>query len=385
MSKSLALQFHMARRAPGALFVVELAAVAVAITLAVVPLSPLWIERFYSTAVYPHIQRLLTPLSNHLPFAMLDLLLVVIVSATIGFLARAIRDAWRMRSVGRLASTLWHLAAAGAALYLIFLGVWGLNYRRVRMTDRLVIERAAPSSEDVIQLGLMAVGQLNSLYSAAHAVQPRPPEWQDASLRRSFEQILHALSDAPDTEPGRLKHSLLGPYFRWTGVDGMVNPFGLEVIVNPDLLPFERPFIAAHEWAHLAGYGDESEANFIGWLTSMRASPAAQYSGWFYLYWQISGEVNAAERERLNMALAEGPRGDINAVIGRLRRGEVPALQAASWKIYDKYLKANRVESGVRSYGEVVNLILRARYRNGWIPVRPHQPPPSPSSSSSSR
>ena len=54
----------------------------------------------------------------------------------------------------------------------------------------------------------------------------------------------------------------------------MINPFGLEVLVNPDLLPFERPFVAAHEWAHLAGYADESEASFVGWLTCMRADAA---------------------------------------------------------------------------------------------------------------
>ena len=107
----------------------------------------------------------------------------------------------------------------------------------------------------------------------------------------------------------------------------MVNPFGLEVLVNPDLLPFERPFVAAHEWGHLAGYATEADANFVGWLTCVRASPAAQYSGWFYLYWQIGGEVSARDRERLNAALERGPREDINAVIARLRRNQIPALQ----------------------------------------------------------
>jgi len=187
-----------------------------------------------------------------------------------------------------------------------------------------------------------------------------------------------AFDDAPAVVPGRLKRSLLGPYFRWTGVDGMVNPFGLEVIANPDLLPFERPFVAAHEWGHLAGYANEAEANFVGWLTCVRASPRHQYSGWFYLYWQISGEVSAQDRAPINSALAEGPRRDVNAVITRLRRGEIPALQQASWQVYDKYLKANRVEAGVRSYGEVVTLLLRARFEPGWTPVRRAAPPALP-------
>ena len=34
----------------------------------------------------------------------------------------------------------------------------------------------------------------------------------------------------------------------------------------------------------------------------------------------------------------------------------------AGWRVYNQYLKANRVESGTRSYTEVVRLILGTRY-----------------------
>jgi hypothetical protein len=347
----------------------EVGLVLVAATLALAPLRPAWIEASYSTSVYPRLERGLTPLSNGVPFAILDLLLVALTIAVVVTLTRAVREAWRQRTIRRLALTVAHLLAGAAAMYVLFLLLWGFNYRRLQMADRLVIERSAPTPEQVVELGLTAVAQMNSLYTAAHEGNA-PPEWQDIVLRSAFRDVQQALADAPQVEPGRLKHSLLGPYFRWTGVDGMVNPFGLEVIANPDLLPFERPFVAAHEWGHLAGYANEAEANFIGWLTCVGAAPRHQYSGWFYLYWQISGEVNGQERAKLNAALAEGPRRDITAVIGRLRRGEIPALQQASWQVYDKYLKANRVESGVRSYGEVVTLLLRARFGPGWTPVR---------------
>jgi hypothetical protein len=357
----------------------EVALIVVAAVLAVAPVSAAWIEAGYSTTVYPRVERGLTPLSNHVPFALLDPLLVVVLGGALIVLVRAVRQAWRTRMIGGLARTVVHLLAVASAIYIAFLVLWGFNYRRVPMPDRLVLDRAAPTSEQVLDLGMAAVGGMNNLYAAAHQQTPAPPEWQDAALRSAFADVQRALADAPQIEPGRLKHSLLGPYFRWTGVDGMVNPFGLEVIANPDLLPFERPFVAAHEWAHLAGFANEAEANFFGWLTCVRALPRHQYSGWFYLYWQIAGEVSAPDRAKLNAALADGPRRDINAVVARLRRGEIPALQQASWQVYDKYLKANRVESGVRSYGEVVTLLLRARFAPGWVPVR-RQPPASVSS-----
>lgn len=358
------------------IYTVEVATLAGSALLGFAPLSATGIESQYSTSIYPRLERALTPLSNRLPFAVLDVLLVALLIAVVVNLVRAVSYAWRTRTMGRLARSLFHLAAASAAIYVVFLMLWGLNYRRVAMPDRLVIDHAAPTPAQVVELGLTAVGQMNTLYGAAHQQASVVPEWQDSMLRSAFADVQRALSDAPEVEPGRLKHSLIGPYFRWAGVDGMVNPFGLEVIANPDLLPFERPFVAAHEWGHLAGYANEAEANFIGWLTCMRASPRHQYSGWFYLYWQISGEVNGEERTKLNAALADGPRRDINAVIARLRRGEIPALQKASWQVYDKYLKANRVEAGVRSYGEVVSLLLRARFAPGWVPVRRGEPPP---------
>ncbi len=68
---------------------------------------------------------------------------------------------------------------------------------------------------------------------------------------------------------------MLTPFFTWAGVTGMMNPFGLETIVHPDLLPFERPFVLAHEWAHLAGHADEAEASAVGWLACMNGGPSS--------------------------------------------------------------------------------------------------------------
>ena len=68
--------------------------------------------------------------------------------------------------------------------------------------------------------------------------------------------------------------------------------------------------------------------------------------------------------------LEHGPRQDLNAIVERVRRGQLPWLQAAGWRVYDQYLKANRVEEGARSYGAVVTLILRAQFGPGWTPTR---------------
>jgi Protein of unknown function (DUF3810) len=345
------------------------AVIAAAAACLFLPLSPAFIERWYSTGLYPLIQRTLTPITNLVPFAVFDLITVGAVVLALLVIVRAIRQARRIKRWSPVLTAIGNLATAAATLYLVFLFCWGFNYRRVPMSSRLIIDRVAPREDAVAALGLQAIERINALYDAAHAQADTPP-WTDQRLRAAFDTVQGYLTDAPRAVPGRLKQTIYGPYFRWTSVDGMVDPFALEVMANPDLLPIERPFVAAHEWAHLAGYADESEANFVGWLTCLRGSEAAQYSGWMYLYWQLANEVSGPTRARLAAALAPGPRADIEAIVERLERGQLPTLRRSSWAVYDKYLKANRVEAGVRSYGLVVTLILRAKFDEGWVPVR---------------
>ena len=59
---------------------------------------------------------------------------------------------------------------------------------------------------------------------------------------------------------------MLDWYFRTGGIDGMTNPFGLEVLLNSRVLPVELPALVAHEYAHLAGFADEADASVVAWL-----------------------------------------------------------------------------------------------------------------------
>ena len=367
---SLVERFVRIGLAMGPRAVRDILIVGLAVAAAFAPAAPEATERLFSTGLYPRLQHVLTPLSDIVPFAILD---VLIAAGVIVFVVIVLRGAAEARRAGRLVPVLQalrRLTVSAAVVYLAFLLLWGFNYRRVAMADRLEVDPAGPTAAEVLQLGLQVVERLNALYEPAHRSEWRRPPWDNPMLRQAFTAVQQEMSDAPAAIPGRLKRTIVGPYLRWASIDGVINPFGLEVLANPDLLPFERPFIAAHEWAHLAGYADEAEASFVGWLTCIRADPGSQYSGWLAVYWQVTSEVGEAERARLGEALAPGPRRDLEAIVARVRRGEWPWLQNAGWQLYDGYLKANRVEQGVRSYGAVLTLVLRARFDEGWVPVR---------------
>jgi hypothetical protein len=331
------------------------------------------VERWYSTGAYPSWQSPITRASNAVPFALFDVLLPAVVGVTATIVVAAVRTFRRGMRARAIGTAVLRCATLGAILYLWFLGVWGLNYRRVPLMNRLELTSGPPTAASVTALGHRAVEAMNLLYGPAHATGWSEP-WRDRRLRDAYQQTQRSLSDASPAVPGRLKHSVIGPYFRWASVDGMIDPFALEVLGNPDLLPFELPFVTAHEWAHLAGYANESEASFVGFVTCLGADAPSQYSAWLFLYWEVSGAVGAADRKAFAQALAAGPRGDLAAVVERVRRGQLPRLRVLSWAAYDQYLKANRVEEGVRSYDEVLTLLSRVRFTDGWVPVRAGRP-----------
>jgi hypothetical protein len=343
------------------------ALVVIAMAGALVPMPAAIVERLYSEMLYPQVQRGLTGLSNLVPFALIDGLLIAGVAWLAWQIARA-SARWRLDGWRRVTFRLLvRVAAVVATLYLVFLATWGLNYRRVTLIGRVRFDPQAVSAQAARVLALTTVGRINDLYD------PAPPRDSGravvgASLADAFAQVQQMLGASRLARPARPKRTLLDLYFRAAGVEGMTDPYFLETLVVGDLLPFERPFVIAHEWSHLAGFADEGEANFVGWLTCVRGSRAERYSGWLFLYGQIAAALKESERADIAARLGPGPRADLNAAAERVRRHLSPVIADAGWQVYDRYLKANRVEAGTGSYAEVVKLILGVRLGPDWAP-----------------
>jgi len=344
------------------------ALVVLAIAAAAVPVPPSVIEALYSNRVFPILQPLVTGFSNLVPFALFDVLLA---GAVIVLVARIIADVRLKRRAGwgpALGRFVQRLVLVAAGAYLLFLLLWGFNYRRVPMTGKVQFDAARVSPEAARALAQTTVDRVNALYEAAHQEGWLPAGTVDPRLADAFARMRAELAIRGVSRPGRPKRTLLDPYFRRAGVAGMTDPYFLETFVVSDLLPFERPAVIAHEWSHLAGIADEGDANFTAWLTCLRGSPAHQYSGWLFLYDEVAGALPPSALRQVVASLNEGPRADLRAIRDRLQRQINPAISAAGWRVYDSYLKANQVEQGAASYAEVVRLILGTTFEGDWVP-----------------
>ena len=340
------------RRGPGWL---HPALVGAAVLMAVLPTSPSTVESVYSHGAYPILRQLVTAGTNRIPLVLFDWLLLGGSAAILGWCAwRLLRPGRhrRLRVLGTLAARLTVLAAA---IYLVFLVAWGLNYRRETLAAKLGYTEDRVTAAALDALAGAAVAHLNRLFEVIETrAWPRLEELP-TDLGPAFERVqreLGASRPAPAVVPRR---SLLTPYFRRAGIDGMFDPFSLQVLVNDTVLPFERPFVTAHEWAHLAGFAHEAEANFVAWLTCLEGDERMQYSGWLNLVGRLLGAVPESSRAALGEQLGPGPRADYAAVRARTSRA-VPIVRENVRRLNDGYLRANRVAGGVRSYGEVLQL-----------------------------
>ncbi len=328
-----------------------------AILMAVLPVSRSAVESVYSQGAYPVLRQLVTAVTNRAPLVIFDWLLLGGAAAILGW--SVWRLLWpghqgRLRVLGAVAA---RLAVIAAALYLVFLAAWGMNYRRETLGAKLgyTADRVTPAV--VEELAAIAVSHLDRLFEVIETRSWPQLEELPVELGPAFERVQRELGASRPAPPVVPRRSLLTPYFRRAGIDGMTDPFSLQVLVNDTVLPFERPFVTAHEWAHVAGYAHEAEANFVAWLTCLEGDERMQYSGWLNLVGRLLGAVPESSREALGARLGPGPRADYAAIRARTSR-VVPVIQRNARRLNDGYLRANRVAGGVRSYGEVLALAV---------------------------
>ena len=316
--------------------------VALAALTFIAPIPRHLVEDHYSTSAYPFIQRTLTSFSNQTALALFDVLLAAVAVTALLLLVRR----------GRILNLLT-LAAVG---WLLFLAAWGLNYRRVPLEEKVAYDPQRVTPAKVTVVARRAVREMNRLYPAAHAGDAPSLDELSAALAPALERASRDLQIEPPLA-ARPKQTWLAPYFRRAGIDGMTDPFLLETLLAPTLLEVEQPAALAHEWAHLAGLADESEAGFLGWLTCQHGDARAQYSGWIALYPRLLGPLTERERTAVQALLAKGPREDFRRIATRLAETD-ETTHAVAHATYDRFLRANRIPEGIQSYDAVVRLVV---------------------------
>jgi len=255
---------------------------------------------------------------------------------------------------------------ASGALYLSFLVLWGLNYRRPPYAAlagldarpatiaelRAVCEKLVAATnrareglpEDEAGVARLADGRSGALGRV-------PPGYEEAAR---LEPVLEGAS-AP-AKPVRISTAL-----SYLGISGIFSPFTGEANVNMTLPDPDVPFAACHELAHAHGFAREDEANYVGYLACTRhPDPDFRYSGLLAASVYAMNALARMDRDghaQLDARRAPGVRRDLAALVAWAERYRGPA-ERVSQAVNNAYLKSQGEKEGVRSYGRMVDLLI---------------------------
>jgi hypothetical protein len=153
--------------------------------------------------------------------------------------------------------------------------------------------------------------------------------------------------------------------FSKSGVSGYFGPFFNEIHLNRNLLPMDYPFVLAHEKAHQFGITSEAEANLYAFIICTTSKDRRlKYSAYqSLLLYFLKDASRMKDYHEILGKIDESVISDLRYRQEYYSKLENETLSDMQTDANDAYLKANKVESGVRNYDQVVSLLL-SWYKN---------------------
>jgi hypothetical protein len=376
--------------------------------------APGLVESVYGRAVGPAVAWALARLTAPFPFPVAQVLLAAYVGWLLALAVRGARaamsgrraDAAESGSRGSAGGTtdgpdgpgsearsrlsgLARAAGRGAVrlgrdagvLVVTFYLLWGFHYARPSLEDRTGLPDGGDAGRDeLVRLAERSVAATNRAYRAVHGTDDAGSPtsvsdgdhlreallegWRRLAAGRGLPDHLGwrygpAKPFVPDGVLVRL--GLGGFYFPWTG----------EAVVDGGTPASDLVQSIAHEQAHQRGVGPEDEASFMGFLAASRApDPVARYSALLFAQRHLVAAASSGGRPDLREELTDvrlpGVTRDLRNLYAYWRRRFDPAARVAR-RMNDAYLKSNRVEGGVASYGLVTRLLVAEAREDGEL------------------
>jgi hypothetical protein len=338
-------------------------------------LAPESVESYYSQSAYYYLARFLSGFNKFVPVVAGELLFVgiilIYIAWTFWYLWRVIRRETNIFDMLKVLFLQWAwLIVVGFAL---FLAMWGLNYQRLPMEERMDLERRAEGREETIAVGKRIIDGINRNFTTRDAVSAtgisqmavsQPVMFKSIETAFQLETMLGTASQGGFSDPKPLWFS--GPA-TWLDIRGVYIPFTGEAAYNAKLMDCDLPFHIAHIKAHQRGFAREDEANFIAFVVCIKSNePYVRYSGYLHgmKVLDFLAKSDMRDVEYLRSLIVPGAMADINARETFGARSKSPILSGVSDSAINIYLRANRIRGGIKNFVEDTPLIVNYMLKN---------------------
>ncbi|MCI9274340.1 MAG: DUF3810 domain-containing protein [Clostridiales bacterium] len=334
--------------------------------------SPAFAE-WYAVTVYPALSRAVNFIASLLPVSVAELAALCLLPAILVYLFFALRRIVRRKGERALCAckSAVSILCAVSVVYASYALLCGINYHRYPFAQ---VSGLSVQASPVDQLEGLCAELAETASSLREQIKEDSSGVAASSFADSF-QVAREAQTAYDKLAARFptltrgygqpKPVVASRLMSYCQITGIFIPFTCEANVNVDIPYYNLPSTMCHELTHLRGYMREDEANFIAYLASLQSdSPDFQYSGVMLAYAYVENALYRADQQAWREAsalLSDGVRRDLAANSAYWKQFEGPVAEISS-QVNDSYLKANKQEDGVKSYGRMVDLLL-ADYR----------------------
>ncbi|TCC92113.1 DUF3810 domain-containing protein [Pedobacter frigiditerrae] len=342
---------------PRKLFIKSAIIIGIALLIFLFGLFPELVLDVYVKGFYPIISSVLRWVSSLFPFAVGDILYVILI---LYLLRLIVRFCWRLKKKGwqktdKLTIPIYILNAF-LILFISFKLLWGLNYSRPSITKQLNISDKKYDVKELVSLGNYFIDKLNKLqpqisskltYDINQLREKAVADYKDLVLKNPFFKY-----NVPSVKP-----VINGWLISKIGIEGYYNPLSGEANVNMKLPAWVLPFVTCHEISHQMGVAREDEANLVAYLVGINSKDVNfQYSVNYNMLRYILFEIRFKSPEdylELKDKISPGVLANFKA------ENEFWAKYSGQMSNYmgiafDKFLKLNNQKKGIKSYQNIV-------------------------------
>lgn len=325
-------------------------------------------SEWYASTIYPIFVGSIGRFFGVFPFSaaelLLYLLILVFTVSVVRWLIQVIRRIWGWK---RTVSCLGSWGVFASALLLIYTLLCGINYQRFSFAVQAGMQKEPYEVRDLAELCRELTEEVNG-WSRRVERNEEGIMQVDAKMQQDAVAAMEALGEIYPTLKGyypRPKRTWNPWILSVQQLSGIYAPFTIEANYNSHMTPYNIPFTACHELAHLRGFMEEEEANFIAYLACMESESAEfRYSGNLLAWIYSMNALQKADKEQylvLRKELSVQTERDLKENNAFWKRYEGRVAEVAN-SVNDTYLKANGQKEGVMSYGKMVDLLV-AHYK----------------------
>ena len=315
---------------------------------------------FYATRVYPLLSCVLSWFASFTRFSLQDLAILLILFATIAIAAIGWKRHWGYRRC------LKYMGCILLWTYVWFYIGWCCNYYRSSLYARTSTTISVCNDTAFKQFAEKFVRQTNESWTSEINIEQ---ELLEGDIKEFYANVPSRYGLAKPHSWQHPKQTIFNGIYASMGIQGFMEPLFAESCLIQEVPEIDRPFVYAHEYAHLLGISSEAECNWWAFhACTASAHKAIRYSGYKGILNFVISNAQAMLTEEEYLQLVRKLSSRVKADVEHTQRhwaGIVsPSIRRLHKTVYDAFLKGNKIDTGIRNYSEVIMLLLNIELKN---------------------